>query len=102
MSGLIFKDDYIRVTGRMVFESVLYSGIVTSFLKSFAGRYRPYTNEGSNYFQPLQFSTEKTSFPSGHTTVAFAISSVLANRIKNTYDSIGLYTLAGITGLSRI
>ncbi len=40
--------------------------------------------------------------PSGHSTVAFAVSSVLANRINNTFASIGLYTLAGITALSRV
>jgi hypothetical protein len=100
--GLVFKDDYIRVTGRMVLESVLYSGIITNVIKTAVGRSRPYTNKGHDSFQPIQFNTENTSFPSGHSTVAFAISSVLANRINNTYASIGLYTLAGVTALSRV
>lgn len=100
--GLAFKDDYTRVTGRMVFESVLYSGIITTILKSVAGRYRPYTNAGSKYFTPFQIDEGKLSFPSGHSTVAFAMSSVLANRIKNTYASIGFYTIAGLTSIARV
>ena len=100
--GLTFKDDYTRVTGRMVFESVLYAGLITTVLKSVSGRYRPYTNAGSNFFRPFQVDEGRLSFPSGHSTVAFAISSVLSNRINNTYASIGLYTLAGVTAISRV
>ena len=100
--GLAATDDYVRVTGRMVFESVLYSGIVTTVLKSVTGRYRPYTNAGSNFFLPMQIDEGRLSFPSGHSTVAFAISSVLSNRIHNVYASVGLYTLAGVTSLSRV
>ena len=38
----------------------------------------------------------------GHSAVAFAVSSVLAGRIKNTYASIGLYSLAALTACSRV
>jgi len=100
--GLASSNDFVRVTGRMVFESVLYSGIVTTVLKSVTGRYRPYMNAGSKFFQPLQIDEGKLSFPSGHATVAFAISSVLSNRINNIYASIGLYTIAGVTAISRV
>jgi len=42
------------------------------------------------------------SFPSGHTIAAFTTSSVLAATIKNTYASIALYSLAGLTAYQRI
>lgn len=100
--GLASENDYIRVTGRMVFESVLYSGLITTVLKSVSGRYRPYKNAGPYFFQPFRVDEGKLSFPSGHSTVAFAISSVLSNRIKNVYASIGLYALAGVTSVSRL
>ncbi len=101
-AGLFSKNEYIRVTGRMVFESVLYSGIVTNVFKTVIGRSRPQKEEGSQFYRLLSFNTGNTSMPSGHSTVAFAVSSVLANRINNTFASIGLYTLAGITALSRV
>jgi len=101
-AGLFSKNEYIRVTGRMVFESVLYSGIVTNVFKTAIGRSRPQKEEGSQFYRLLSFNTGNTSMPSGHSTVAFAVSSVLANRINNTFASIGLYTLAGITALSRV
>ena len=40
--------------------------------------------------------------PSGHATVAFAVSSVLAERIDNLYASIGLYSIASVTAISRL
>ncbi len=101
-AGLLSENEYIRVTGRMVFESVLYSGIVTNVFKTVIGRSRPGKEEGSQFYRMFSFNTGNTSMPSGHSTVAFAVSSVLANRINNTYVSIGLYTLAGITALSRV
>ena len=78
----------------MVIESVFYAGVITSILKSLIGRSRPYTNDGSHFYKPIQFNTSHTALPSGHSTVAFAISTVLSKRIHNTYASIGLYSLA--------
>ncbi|MCY7363437.1 MAG: phosphatase PAP2 family protein, partial [Ignavibacteria bacterium] len=44
----------------------------------------------------------KLSFPSGHTTVAFAVSAVLAERINTWWARVGLYSLAAATAYSRI
>ncbi|MCE1164122.1 MAG: phosphatase PAP2 family protein [Bacteroidetes bacterium] len=101
-AGLFSGSEEVRVTGRMVFEAVLYSGIVTTVFKSVLGRSRPYKNEGSQFFRPFTVDNGNLSMPSGHSTVAFALSSVLSNRIHNIYASIGLYTLAGITAISRV
>jgi len=100
--GLFFKDEYVRETGRMIFESILFSGIITTITKSVAGRSRPYTEQGPYFYKMFTIDEGSLSFPSGHSTVAFAVSSVLANRIKNVYASIGLYTLSTVTALSRI
>ncbi len=51
-------------------ESALYAGGVTSVLKNTVGRSRPYRLDGPYDFDP--FSGQK-SFPSGHTTLAFAL-----------------------------
>lgn len=100
--GLFFKDEYVRETGRMIFEAVLYSGIITDVSKVVIGRSRPYSERGPNFYNMFTFNEGSLSFPSGHSTVAFAISSVLANRIHNTYASIGLYSVSTLTALSRI
>lgn len=100
--GLMFRSEGVRETGLMVFESIAMAGIITSVVKSALGRSRPYVDEGPFRYRGFQFKTATTSLPSGHTTVAFATSSVLAGRIKNTYASIGLYTFAAVTALSRV
>lgn len=100
--GLVFGDDDIRITGRLLGESLILAGITTQAVKMLAGRSRPYRNDGPWYFAPLQSTNERLSFPSGHTTVAFALSSVLSERLDNTWASVGLYSLASLTGLSRV
>jgi membrane-associated phospholipid phosphatase len=86
----------------MLMESLLWTGVVTTVIKYTFGRARPYMNEGNVRFHGIQFSDKYLSFPSGHAAVAFTLSSVLSERINNTAASIGLYTLAGLTGAARI
>jgi membrane-associated phospholipid phosphatase len=100
--GIFLENDNIRVTGRMVFESVAIAGLLNVVTKSVLGRHRPYTNDGSTKFEGPTLNADYLSLPSGHAVVAFAFSTTLANRIHNTYASIGLYSLAGITALARI
>jgi hypothetical protein len=102
MYGLFDGNDNVRTTGRMVFESVAIAGLITTVTKSVFGRHRPYTNDGSTKFEGPTIESDYLSLPSGHTTVAFALSTTLANRFHNTYASIGLYSLAGITAFARI
>jgi membrane-associated phospholipid phosphatase len=101
-SGLLFGSVEIRKTGTMLMESLFWSGVVTTLLKATFGRSRPYMNEGNVRFHGIQFSDKYWSFPSGHSAVAFTLSSVLSERIHNTAASIGLYSLAGMTALARV
>jgi membrane-associated phospholipid phosphatase len=102
VAGLAADNADVRVTGRLVFETLLYGGAVNLTLKSLFGRSRPYTNDGATTFRPVQTATPYTSLPSGHATVAFAISSVLAERVGNPWLGAGLYALAGITTFARM
>jgi len=102
VTGLISHDEYTRITGRMIFETAAFAGLITTFTKSIAGRHRPYTLDGPTKFEGPTLNNDYYSLPSGHATVAFALSTTLANRIHNTYVSIGLYSLAGVTSLARI
>ncbi len=102
LGGLAFRNREVRTTGVMLFESIAFAGITTTVIKSIVGRSRPYVEEGSTRFRGFQFDNNYESLPSGHSTVAFSISSVIAGRIKNTYATIGLYSLATLTAFSRV
>ena len=67
------------------------------------GRSRPYTGEGAFEYRGWQFyKLESTSLPSGHATTAFAMSTVLSRQLRNTYATIGLYSVATLTSISRV
>ena len=100
--GLFAGSDDIRVTGRLLFTSLTTSGITVMVLRIIFGRSRPTSGQGAWDFNWFEMSNERQSFPSGHTTVAFALSTVLAERIDNTWARIGFYGLASLTGFARV
>jgi membrane-associated phospholipid phosphatase len=101
--GLASGDEWLRETALLTGTAILIAGSLSTVTKIMVGRSRPYMDRGHMSFKPLSFSTEDfVSFPSGHTVVAFAVSGVLAERIKNVWASIGLYGLAGATAWSRM
>jgi membrane-associated phospholipid phosphatase len=102
LTGKIIRNNEIAGTGRMILETLAYAGIITTVLKVGLGRARPYTDKGAFDFFNLSIKNDYLSMPSGHTTVAFAVSSVLTAKIKNMYASIALYSLAGLTMYQRI
>ncbi|MCB0732353.1 MAG: phosphatase PAP2 family protein, partial [Ignavibacteriae bacterium] len=101
-SGLIFNSKSFRTTGRLLIESLAAAGLTTSLLKILIGRSRPYANDGEYKFNFFETKNIKNSLPSGHSTVAFTISTVLSERIDNIYASIGLYSLATLTAYQRV
>jgi membrane-associated phospholipid phosphatase len=100
--GLIIDDPKIRNLGLQLVEACAYAGIVTTVIKSAVGRSRPYVGKGNMDWHPVQFNTDQTSFPSGHATLAFAVSSVMANYLDNIYWKVGWYTIASLVGTARI
>lgn len=102
VGGLFAGYDDIRVTGRQIFQALLYSAAVTQSLKLIVGRARPDASDDPLFFKPFDFGDRHAAMASGHATVAFAVSSVLAERIDNIYASIALYGLAGATAISRM
>ena len=104
VGGHISGNKYIRETGVMLFEAMVLNGFVTGSLKTILGRSRPYNNKGSMefHFFNFEFDNNYQSLPSGHTSTAFTIATVLSERIDNIYASILLYTCAGMTAYERI
>ncbi len=103
IAGLALDERWLRETSFLAGSAILIAGTISTVSKVLIGRARPYTGDGHMTFKPFSFTVEDfASFPSGHTIVAFAFSGVLAERIKNTWASIGLYGLAASCGVSRM
>jgi membrane-associated phospholipid phosphatase len=103
-TGLLLSNYKLRETALLIGESYIFSGIITLLFKSATGRWRPYMNRDF-----LDFSggwswsnNDQFSYFSGHASVSFALSTVLAEMTENRYLKIFYYTLAIITCISRI
>ncbi|MEE9455188.1 MAG: phosphatase PAP2 family protein [Paracoccaceae bacterium] len=85
-----------------VFAAVAMPGVAAMIIKGFIGRARPYLYDeiGPFGFDPLSFQSTYASWPSGHTTTAFAFAialSLLFSRAKYI-----LLPLAFLAGYSRM
>lgn len=101
-SGLILDEPELRTTGRYLGESLLLSGILVTGMKCAFGRSRPYLNRGAYDFQWFEVSNDHISLPSGHSAVAFTVSTVLSMRINRWWASSLLYVAAASTSYARM
>ncbi|MEI7733818.1 MAG: phosphatase PAP2 family protein [Ferruginibacter sp.] len=91
----------------LILLAYLSSGLFTQILKNciYAPRPRIYF-EASQYLYHLDnFGNSgggSSSFPSGHTTSAFALATVLAVHFKNKFTGIILFIAAALVGYSRV
>jgi membrane-associated phospholipid phosphatase len=113
--GFLFKNEKIKTTTLLATQAYITGGAMESLLKLLSGRQRPsFYNPNSLEAEPKfngPFSSGKdvngnrinSSFPSGHTTVAFAAATVFAMEYKNhPIVPIISYSAATLIGLSRI
>jgi membrane-associated phospholipid phosphatase len=98
-AGLVSGNDRLARAGGRITGGLLLAGTVSSALKVAVGRRRPRLGEEQYNFHPL---TSANSWPSGHATVAFALATSVSDEVHSTPVTIGLYTLAGLTGWSRL
>ena len=103
LTGLIFKQYKLRQTGLLVGEAYIFSGLITLIFKSAFGRWRPYMNRGDFAFNGWSWSNnDQFSYFSGHASVSFALSVILASTTDNIYLKALYYSFAVITCISRI
>ena len=88
--------------GLHVVQSFVYAGITTTALKVLVGRNRPFLDQGTYVYNGFDLNNAANSMPSGHVTVAAALSESLAADIDNTWVSIGLYTCTAATAFARM
>lgn len=103
--GWAFGDDRSKRTALLSLESLALSGLFTAGLKGAFHRHRPDTGKDYDTFDGPGFSTDadELSFPSGHTTSAFSVATVLATEYRETpLVAVAAYGAATLAGLSRI
>ncbi len=100
--GLIDDNNNVRRLAVKLTEATFLATTLTVITKTVIGRGRPYKQESNYYTNPFTFDNDYNSFPSGHTTLAFAYSTVMANEIDNIFWKVGWYTAAGLVSYSRI
>ena len=118
--GWVFKNEKIKTTTLLATQAYITSAVIFEAAKFLTGRQRPYyydpesnTNSPAWHGPFYQFKKDAngnkpdsysyTSFPSGHTTLAFAAVTVYAMEYSDRpLVPILSYSFASLVGLSRI
>ena len=118
--GWAFKNEKIKTTTLLATQAYITSAVIFEAAKFLSGRQRPYyynpeTNSNSPTWHGPFYQFKKdangnkpdsysyTSFPSGHTTLAFAAATVYAMEYSDRpLVKIFAYSAASVIGLSRI
>lgn len=100
VEGLAAHDPLNRLVAEDGLAASAISGTLTFVLKEAFGRSRPIAGRGVFHFATF---SGNASFPSGHTTQAFAVASVIAARYgDNPWIDSAAYGIATLVGVARI
>jgi len=100
--GILNKDSLAKKITIELLQAGIYSEAVTELLKVVIGRARPVSGENSTTFHPFSTTYNYNSLPSGHTTAAVALSTVMSRHANSTALKILAYVPAAFTMFSRI
>jgi membrane-associated phospholipid phosphatase len=99
----VLNNNTVALGFRLIF-TYIFSGLVAQLLKKTIQLPRP-----KDFFNALELNinlqdahTGFNSFPSGHTTTAFAIATIICLSFKNKFIQIPIFFLALLVGYSRI
>lgn len=101
-TGWIINDEWTKETAAILTSAYLTSGVLQSSLKKIVGRARPSEGLGNYEFHPFKNDPGFSSFPSGHSQIAFVTAMVLAERVDKTWLKAVFYTGAAVTIASRM
>lgn len=96
--GYAFNIRILRTVPTQILESHLIAGGIRNVLKTVIGRRHPYEHMGPNVYE----FGGGTSFPSGHTSVAFELATIASMNAHSRPVTIVAYTLATSMALQRI
>ena len=107
---MTFGDNKLEQTGFLAAYALANTGVITTVFKVITGRQRPYKDNGkdtwhwlSDYFHsPNTIGDDNhSSFPSGHSAVAWSLASVISTEYNDTkFVAPVAYTLATAVSLS--
>jgi membrane-associated phospholipid phosphatase len=111
-AGRIGRNKDLAIDGEAAFEAAAVGGAVTFVLKRLIGRARPgLDSTRANDFgfgRGFLGGSDYQSFPSGHTTAAFAFATAMTARLgQRNSPSVGwvapvLFSVATLTGIQRV
>jgi membrane-associated phospholipid phosphatase len=99
LAGRLTGDHAVSHVALRVGKAALLSSGITTALKYSIGRTRPTHGGDSDQFRPFGGAT---SFPSGHTTLAFAVATVVADATTDSWSDVALYGAATMTAFARV
>ena len=104
--GAFAKKNKPKAVAMDFVRASLYSGVIVTVMKHLAHRHRPYQTDPRNPYLwdgPFTDDWNHTSFPSGHTIMAWTFASVLANHYKDQlWVPITVYSIAAMEGVARM
>jgi membrane-associated phospholipid phosphatase len=109
--GAATHRSFVQRLGKETTESVMLSGALTIGIKGLIGRTRPNSapDDPDRYYPGRGFfDSQRASFPSGHTSAAFAVATVLSRELSARHPSRSrwirgaFYGGATAVGLARV
>jgi len=99
--GTLTKSEGIKNVALLAPEAYVVNGILVLGIKEVVGRSRPVSvrNYDSAHFRPF---SGQASFPSGHTSTAFAVATVVSGQCQSPWVSAVGYGLASAVGAGRV
>jgi len=105
LTGRAVDSEYARNVGKYGLQGVIAASALTNVIKMLAHRHRPYTGDSRATWDGSSLSTDADdlSFPSGHTTAAFAAATAVAMELDHIrWVAPVAYGLAAAAGASRV
>ena len=112
-TGFIFKNEKLRTTTALAFQSYITAFAWSTIFKTLSGRNRPVNFDPNSPLNQARFHgpfyklpySDNSAFPSGHTTLAFAAATVYAKEYKDIplvpFVSYGIATLIGFSRITE-
>jgi membrane-associated phospholipid phosphatase len=99
-AGLITHNRRVTAAGGRMVGTIALTAVGVGGLKLAIGRRRPDQSASALDFDP--FTTTDAAMPSGHAALGFGLASSLSDELHNPWATVGLYTIATGTALSRV
>lgn len=97
--GKLTGDETLSRAALHAGRAAIVAGGITTALKLSFGRSRPSQSEDADVFRPFG---GWNSFPSGHTMLAFAVATAIAEETPDNWSGVALYGLATATAFARV